>query len=76
MEQVKEIVKNIVEKGAGIFDMTNELEKKGFKNIAFVHLPFPILTFTKEGKRMAILNKKYAEKPEAEIGQFAIGYLS
>ena len=57
------------------------LKKAGYKEsisgkkvFHFVTSPFPLYLIT-NGKRYAILNKKYAEKPDAVVGQIAVGVM-
>lgn len=48
-----------------------------FKKVDFITSPLPmfILEPKKGGKKIAVVNKRYAEKPAKEIGSIAIDYM-
>ena len=70
-----EKIKSAVEAASSFMSVGNELKKTGMRYI-FATSPMPIYVVQdKSGNRVAIVNKKYATKPDFLVGDIAVGIM-
>jgi hypothetical protein len=64
-------------KGKSMMDIRSDLESMfGKKNIDYSHSPMPHWLIKAKGKKIMIVNKKYADSPDAVVGGLAIGVIN
>ncbi len=77
IESLSAAVQEIVDGGKGLFDIATILGKSPYGFTAeTVTSPLPMVIVDTRGKKYAIINAKYAEDPDAIVGEFAIGMMS
>ena len=70
-----ETIKSAVEAASSFMSVGTELKKTGMRYI-FATSPMPIYVVQdKSGNRVAIVNKKYASKPDFLVGDIAVGIM-
>ena len=76
IQSLSDGVQQLVDQGGSLFDLEYILSGPRFGfNVETVTSPLPMVLIDTRGKKYAVLNSKYAEKPDAVVGPYAIGKL-